>query len=116
MGIHTQGRYLTSEKFEGEIMQMILFVYQRTGRAYECTELQEWIIGMCHYWYSRIDDFSIINQGFAGEVDIVGVLGVLLGQRAWLAGESEGCGESYVCLVKEFTVSFVARKLANEVV
>ena len=24
------------------------------------------------------DDFSAINQGFAGEVDIVGVLGVLL--------------------------------------
>ena len=26
-----------------------------------------------------------------------------------------GCGESYVCMVMEFTVSFMARKLVNEV-
>ena len=26
-----------------------------------------------------------------------------------------GCGKSYICLVMEFTVSFMARKLVNEV-
>ena len=61
------------------------------GRAYGCTGLQECIIGKGHYW---TDDFSIINQGFAGEVDIMGVLGVLLRAsiaevHGWLAGEKE---------------------------
>ena len=64
------------------------------------------------------DDFSIINQGFAGEVDIMEVLGVLL--RASVAevhgqpARKGGCGKSYICLVMEFTVSFITRKLVNE--
>ena len=49
----------------------------------------------------------------------MGVLGVLL--RASIAevhvypARKSGCGESYVCLVMEFTVSLMARKLVNEV-
>ena len=42
------------------------------GRAYRC----RWIIDICVT--IGTDDFSIINQGFTGEVDIVGVFGVFL--------------------------------------
>ena len=49
----------------------------------------------------------------------MGVLGGLLWASVakvhGLPARKNGCGESYVCLVMEFTVSFMARKLVNEV-
>ena len=51
----------------------------------------------------------------------MGDLGVLLRASIseWLkwsgSARKSGCGESYVCLAMEFTVSFMARNLVNEV-
>ena len=49
----------------------------------------------------------------------MGVLGVLFwASVAEVHGQPArkgGCGKSYICLVMEFTVSFITRKLVNEV-
>ena len=86
---------------------MMLFVYY--GRAVltdvHCTGLQESTIGMGHYYFISTDGFSIIKEGFAGVVDIVGLLGVLflasIAELHILSARKSGCGESYVCLVME---------------
>ena len=44
----------------------------------ELTDVQAFKNGKSIWVIIGADDFSIINQGFAGDVDIVGVLGVLL--------------------------------------
>ena len=44
----------------------------------ELTDVQAFKNGKSVWVIIGTDDFSIINQGFAGEVDIMGVLGVLL--------------------------------------
>ena len=74
MGLHIQGRYLTSEKFEGVLRCCYLFI---NGRA-ELTGVQGFKNGSYIWVIIGTDDFSIINQGSAGEVYVVGVLSVLL--------------------------------------
>ena len=69
MGLHTQGRYITSEKFECAMRWGYLFI---NGRA-ELADVQGFKNGQSVWVIIGTDDFSIINQGFAGEVDIMGV-------------------------------------------